>query len=218
MGTTTQPTIAHGIARLHPDAKLPSTLWRWGPEWTLPMGRSGRWAINTNYNAAVRVEFADSAPGGPVADPLLGFGRHIDVRNELDRAREALGAEEEKRLAEWLGYADKREGAAFVRKFTARRRREYGDVPKVDPGELIRRGTGVWHIATGKVRDGWQDPDILRVDVECHGGDVTMDIGSDGREPFQRTTDPSVTVCRNCRPRPAAAAAPVAGELVGAAS
>src|SRR5450759_4012449 len=120
MATQTQPAIAHGIAQLNPEVTLTSSLWKWGPEWNLPMDRTGRWDIDTNRNIAVRVELEQASPGGPVDRPQLEFGRDIRVREELERARDAMSDEEETRLAEWLGWADKRAAIEFTHRWTAR--------------------------------------------------------------------------------------------------
>ncbi len=217
MGTAAQPTIAHGIARLHPDVELPYDYWRWGPEWVLPMGRSGRWALNTLYNFAVRVEFDESGPGAPDARPLAAFGRTLAVARELKRAQEALSAEEEERLADWLGYADKREGAAFVREFTIRRRREHGDLPTVAKGAYIRRhplSEGVWHIATGRTfDDGGQR---IHVYAECSNGSVVVDLGDPQHREVTVTDDPGANVCRRCLSRVVATMpSPVTAEPAG---
>lgn len=200
MGTATQPTIAHGIARLHPEVTLPYDYWKWGPEWTLPMDRTGRWAMDTIHHVAVRVEFGETAPGGPVDHPLREYGRTLDVASELERARDALSGEEETRLAEWLGWADKRAAVEFTRRWTARIRRERGQVPEYPRGAAIRgRPSGVWHLATGRTTEGHDDHDRVYVSVECGAG-LTVDLGEPDFH-IERTADPAAIVCRRCRSR-----------------
>jgi hypothetical protein len=200
MGTMTQPTIAHGIARLHPEVALPYTYWKWGPEWTLPIDRTGRWAIDTNRNIAVRVEFEEAAPGGLVDHPLLEFGRTLRVRDELERAREALSDEEETRLTEWLGWADKRAALEFTRRWTSRIRRERGQIPEYPRGAMIRGSrSGVWHLATGRTTEAYGDRDTVYLSVECGAGaGMTVDLGEPDNR-VERTDDPSAVVCRRCR-------------------
>lgn len=197
MAATTQPTIAHGIARLHPDWEI-SSQYAWGPEWSLPPNRTGRWVIDKIYNAAIRVEFD---PG--ITRPNNSYSEYLDVRDELARAREALSAEEEKRRDEWLGYADKRESMAFVRQWNARKRREY-DMPTVPAGAYVRNGystSGVWHIATGRVDDVRDHPDILAVRIECSGEEPTIDLGDPKGRTVAQTTDPEGHVCKRCLSR-----------------
>jgi hypothetical protein len=195
MATTTQPRIAHGIARLHPEHEFPAHLWRHGPAWSLPPDRTGEWYIHSIYNAAVRVEFDEALPKvtSYEADLLL------------DDAREPLSAEEEKRRTEWLGWADKREAEAFVRSWTARKRREHGDIPTFSAGTYIRdgwRAAGVWHIASGRSgepRDAAKGSKLWFA-AECSVS-LTVDLGDpDVRPAIAQTAEPD-RVCKRCTAR-----------------
>jgi hypothetical protein len=193
---STQPTIAHGIAQMLSDRDDLPAGWRWGPEWSLPMGRSGRWACETTiYNpVAVRVEFVESGAGGP-------FGP--EWRNpvmELYRAKEALSVEETDRLENWLGWADKRAAAEFTSRWTARVRRERGQVPAIAQGTYIRdrlMSGCVWHIASGRTWDNSGAPDRLLVGTECGGGEIRVDLGATDLQPIPQSTDPD-RLCKRC--------------------
>jgi hypothetical protein len=194
MTATTQPTIAHGIARLHPQQGLSINRWTWGPEWSLPPNRTGRWVIDRIYNAAIRVEFDESIE--------LDDRRELSAWYRLDAAREALSSEQEARRDEWLTWADKREAELFAREWTARKRREHGDLPTVAAGAYVRdgRSSGVWHIATGRTADDWGDPYMVRIGTECHAG-LVVDLGDPDLRGLTTTAGPVRSVCKRCLPR-----------------
>ncbi|HEY3334953.1 MAG TPA: hypothetical protein VGK16_06905 [Candidatus Limnocylindrales bacterium] len=204
MATTTQPTIAHGIARLHPEQGISTGRYLWGPEWSLPPARSGRWAIDTIYNVAIRVEFDETVPLHPTV---------FWAGDELDKARQALSVDEEKARAQWLAHADQRETTAFVRAFHVRRRREHGDLPTVAKGTYLRHGSRVWHIATGRTTDDFYSTDRIRIWTECCGGDFVVDLGDpDRRQRFDeaKAVPEGGSVCRRCAARVSVAATPEA--------
>ncbi|MFI5259815.1 MAG: hypothetical protein ACHQ01_09450 [Candidatus Limnocylindrales bacterium] len=220
MGSATRPRIAHGIAQFHPDQDDPPSGWRWGPEWSLPMDRTGRWACETSsYDpVAVRVEFVESGAGGP-----MELGKRDQWRNpytELLRARDALSVEEVERLEEWLGWADKRAAAEFTSRWTARVRRERGQVPAFTPGIYIRdrlMSSGVWHVASGRTWDNHGAPDRILVGTECGGGEIRVDLGETDLQPIPQSTNPD-RVCKRCLARVAgrASGAETARETVAA--
>ena len=217
MATATQPTIAHGIAQMHPDQDDAPSGWRWGPEWSLPMGRSGRWACETtSYKpVAVRVEFVESGAGGP------WFAGWRNPYAELLRAKDALSIEETERLEAWLGWADKRAAAEFTSRWTARVRRERGQVPAIAQGAYIRdrlMSGGVWHIASGRTWDNFGAPDRIHFGAECGGGEIMVDLGATDLQPIPQSTDPD-RVCKRCQARVAGrtSEAEAAREAVAAA-
>jgi hypothetical protein len=193
---TSQPKIAHGIARLHPEAKFAASRYEWGPEWTLPPARTGRWVIDKIYNTAIRVEFDPSRPA-PSGDIYIDFTTTEGVVND---ARDALSDEEKSRRDAWLTSADTREADAFAKQWTVRRRREHNDVPQLAAGTYVRERTysGVWHIATGQTTDHWNDPSRVYIRTEC--GSVDFSLADPARSNPPTTTEPE-SVCKRCLPR-----------------
>ena len=191
MTATAYPKIAHGIVRLHPESEFPNHLWRRGPAWALPPARTGEWYIHLIFDAAVRVEFDEALP------TLSRYAVHL----ALDSAREALSAEEEARRNDWLGWADKREAAAFVRTWNIRKRREYGGIPTVAAGAYIRASkySGVWHIASGLNGASWDPDDRQTVGTECPE-QLSIDLGADEPPSVIQTTEPD-RVCKRCAGR-----------------
>lgn len=193
MAITAQPKIAHGIARLHPHQEVSTHRYSWGPEWSLPPARMGRWVIDLIYNTAIRVEFDES---------VEKVARWFSALPAIDEAREALSDEDEERRRDWLEWADRREAEAFVRKWNVRKRREYGDLPTFAAGEHVRaRSSGVWHIATGKVGERWDPEDQVTIVTECRAG-LKLDLGADTLDTVHRTASPDA-VCRRCQSRAA---------------